>query len=162
MKTATPRFSGADRAPPRLLRAGVLVSICDGLFATAFGLFVRGVAPARMWQGVASVPLGKAAIDGGPSMVAAGLALHVLVAFTWSALMLLAVQRSHKLRAIIDSPYGVLKVASVLGPMIWLVMSLVLIPTMTHRMPAFTPAYFEMLVGHIFFVGIPMVWGIGT
>ena len=156
------RFQGAERVLPRLVRAGVLVSIIDGLFATAFGVFVRGVTPVRMWQGVASVPLGNAAIDGGMSMVAAGLALHVLVAFSWSALVLLAVQRSHKLRAVIDSPFGALKVASVLGPMIWLTMSLVVIPTMTHRMPAFTPAYFGMLVGHIVFVGLPMVLGVGT
>jgi hypothetical protein len=162
MSTATLRFSTNDRALPRLLRAGILVFITDGLFATCFGWFVRSTTPVHMWQGVASVPLGKGAIDGGPSMVLAGLALHMLVAFTWSALLLLSVQRSHRLRAIIDSPYGVLKVASVLGPMIWLVMSLLVIPTMTHRLPAFTPAYFEMLIGHIFFVGVPMVWGIGT
>ena len=162
MSTAALRFPSADRTLPRLVRAGVLVSIIDGLFATSFGLFVRGVTPTRMWQGVASVPLGKGAIDGGAGMVFTGLALHVLVAFTWSALLLLAVQRSHKLRAIIDSPYGTLKVATVLGPMIWLVMSLLVIPTLTHRLPAFTPAYFEMLVGHIVFVGLPMVWGIGT
>jgi hypothetical protein len=162
MSTAALHFSRTDRTLRRLLRAGVLVSILDGLFATSFGVFVRGVTPTHMWQGVASVPLGKGAIDGGAGMVLAGLALHVFVAFTWSALLLLTVQRSHRLRAIIDSPYGALKVAAVLGPMIWLVMSLVVIPTMTHRMPAFTPAYFEMLVGHIVFVGLPMVIGIGT
>ncbi|MDQ2664456.1 MAG: hypothetical protein M3Z05_00420 [Gemmatimonadota bacterium] len=162
MSSTTLRFAGADSSAHRLIRAGVLVSIVDGLFATAFGLFVRGVSAARMWQGVASVPLGKAALDGGMTTVGAGLALHMLVAFTWSGLLLMAVRRSYTLRAVIDSPYGILKVAAVLGPVIWLVMSLVVIPTMTHRLPAFTPAYFEMLVGHIFFVGIPMVWGIGT
>jgi hypothetical protein len=162
MSTATLRFSGNERALPRLVRAGVLVSIIDGLFATTFGVFVRGVTPTHMWQGVASVPFGKEAIEGGPSMVLAGLALHILVAFTWSALLLLAVQRSPRLRDIMDSPYGVLKVAALLGPMIWLVMSLLVIPTMTHRLPAITPAYFEMLVGHIVFVGVPMVYGIGT
>jgi hypothetical protein len=162
MATHALGFSTPDRALPRLVRAGVLVAVIDGLFATTFGVFVRGVSATHMWQGVASVPLGKTAIDGGTGMVLAGLALHVLVAFTWSTLLLVAVKRSHRLRAIIDSPYGVLKVASVLGPMIWLVMSLLVIPTMTHRLPAFTAAYFEMLVGHIFFVGVPMVWGIGT
>jgi len=162
MSTAALQFAPRERVLHRLLRAGLLVSLVDGLFATTFGIFVRGVTPTRMWQGVASVPLGKVALDGGPMYVAAGLALHVLVAFTWSALLLLAVQRSHRLRAVIDSPYGVLKVAAVLGPMIWLVMSLLVIPTMTHKLPAFTPAYFAMLVGHIFFVGVPMAWGIGT
>lgn len=162
MTTGALRISNTDRALPRLVRAGALVAIIDGLFATTFGVFVRRVTPTHMWQGVASVPLGKGAIDGGAGMVLAGLALHVLVAFTWSALLLLAVPRSHRLRAIIDSPYGVLKVAAVLGPMIWLVMSLLVIPTMTHRLPAFSAAYFEMLIGHIFFVGVPMVYGIGS
>ena len=162
MSASAQRHFSSDRALPRLVRAGVLVSIIDGLFATTFGAVVRGVTPTHMWQGVAGVLLGKGAIDGGLSMVVAGLALHVVVAFTWSMLFLLAVQRSHRLRAIIDSPYGVLKVASVLGATIWLVMSLVVIPAMTHRLPAFTPAYVEMLVGHIVFVGVPMVYGIGT
>ena len=159
MPTA-PRFRVAERALPRFVRAGLLVSIVDGLFATAFGVFVRGVTPMRMWQGVASVPFGRVAIDGGKGMVAAGLALHVLVAFTWSALLFLSMQRSHKLRAAVDSPYGVLKVASLLGPMIWLTMSLVVIPTMTHRMPAFTPAYFGQMLGHILFVAVPMLIGV--
>jgi hypothetical protein len=162
MSSATLRFAGADSSIHRLIRAGVLVSIVDGLFATTFGVFVRGVTATRMWQGVASVPLGPSAIGGGMTTVAAGLALHVFVAFTWSALLLLAVRRSYKLRAVIDSPYGVLKVAAVLGPMIWLVMSLLVIPSMTHKLPTFPPAYFGMLVGHIFFVGIPMVAGVGT
>ena len=46
------RFDDAGRALPRLVRAGSLVSVIDGLFATTFGVFVRGVTPTRMWQGV--------------------------------------------------------------------------------------------------------------
>ncbi|MEO8622990.1 MAG: hypothetical protein ABI625_18090, partial [bacterium] len=122
----------------------------------------RGIPVARVWQGVASVLVGKGALDGGLEMIALGLLMHFTVAFTWSALFLFAVRRSHWLRAVLDSPYGALKVATVLGPFIWLCMSLVVIPTLVHRMPAMTTAYFEMLVGHIVFVGLPMAAAIGS
>jgi hypothetical protein len=146
----------------RLLRAGLLVGVSDGLFASAFGVFVRGVPVTRVWQGVASVLVGKGAIDGGMQMVALGLLMHFTVAFTWSALLLFAVQRSHWLRAVLDSDYGILKVAAVLGPFIWLCMSLVVIPAFVHRMPVINVGYMEMLVGHIFFVGLPMAAAIGS
>ncbi|MEP7001671.1 MAG: hypothetical protein ABI969_14385, partial [bacterium] len=134
----------------------------DGLFASAFGVFVRGVTVSRVWQGVASVLVGKGALDGGVATIALGLLMHFTVAITWSALLLFAVQRSHWLRAVLDSPYGALKVAAVLGPLIWLCMSLVVIPALAHRMPAMTAPYFEMLVGHIVFVGLPMAAAIGS
>ena len=145
-----------------MLRAGGAVSVTDALFASAFGVVVRGVTVTRVWQGVASVLLGKAAFEGGRQAVGIGLAMHVAVAFTWSALFLVAVRRSHRLRAVLDSAYGALKVASVLGPGIWLVMSLAVIPALVHRLPAFNGAYLGMLVGHIFFVGWPMAVGIGS
>jgi hypothetical protein len=163
MSSAALSLSGKDSATARrLLRAGLLVAVSDGLFASAFGVVVRGVAVARVWEGVASVLVGKGALDGGPAMVALGVLMHVVVAFTWSTLFLFAVQRSHRLRAVLDSPYGALKVATVLGPFIWLCMSLVVIPLLVHRLPAITLAYVEMLLGHIVFVGLPMAAAIGS
>lgn len=162
MTPAALPLTGNNPGLHRLLRAGLLVGVSDGLFASAFGVFVRGVTVTRVWQGVASVLVGKGAIDGGAQMIALGIAMHFMVAFTWSALFLYAVQHSHRLRAILDSDYGILKVATVLGPFIWLCMSLVVIPSLVHRMPVINAAYLEMLVGHIFFVGVPMAAAIGS
>ena len=41
-------------------------------------------------------------------------------------------------------------------------MSLVVIPSLVHRMPVINAAYLAMLVGHIFFVGVPMAAAIGS
>ena len=47
----------------RLLRAGLLTGVVDGLFASVQSL-VTGSTLARLWQGVASVLLGKSALHG--------------------------------------------------------------------------------------------------
>jgi uncharacterized membrane protein YagU involved in acid resistance len=61
-------------------------------------------------------------------------------------------------RRVLASPHGVLKVAAVYGPCIWLMMSLVVIPLLTHRPPTLTYRWWIQLVGHFPFVGLPMVW----
>jgi uncharacterized membrane protein YagU involved in acid resistance len=68
--------------------------------------------------------------------------------------------RSSWIRAQLASPHGVLKVASLYGPFIWIVMSLAVIPLMTHRPPAITIRWLIQLIGHIPFVGLPIVWSI--
>jgi hypothetical protein len=146
----------------RLVRAGLLVAVCDAFFAMTAGAIIRGTPPARVWQGVASVVVGKDALNGGVPMTLLGVVMHVAVAFSWSALFLYAVTHSPKIRAVLDSDYGALKVAAVLGPFIWLVMSLVVMPVFTHRMPALTGYYIVMLFGHIVFVGLPMAAAIGS
>jgi uncharacterized membrane protein YagU involved in acid resistance len=51
----------------------------------------------------------------------------------------------------------VLKVASVYGPCIWLVMSLLIIPVLTQRPPAISIRWWIQLAGHFPFVGLPVV-----
>jgi hypothetical protein len=153
---------GESSTARRLLRAGLLVAVCDAFFAMTAGAIIRGTPPARVWQGVASVVVGKDALNGGVPMTLLGVLMHFAVAFTWSALFLYAVMHSPKIRAVLDSDYGALKVATVLGPFIWLVMSLIVMPVFTHRMPPLTGYYIVMLFGHIIFVGLPMAAGIGS
>jgi uncharacterized membrane protein YagU involved in acid resistance len=74
---------------------------------------------------------------------------------------LFLVMRSPWIRGLLASPYGVLKVASLYGPFIWLVMSLVVIPLRLHRPPAITIRWWVQLIGHFPFVGIPIVASIG-
>lgn len=142
---------------PRLLRAGLLTGVSDGLFASFLSVVVYHSTFSRLWQGVASVPLGRGALEGGPRTVAIGLAMHFTVAFTWSAVFLFLVMRSARVREVLASPWGVLKVASIYGPFIWLTMSMLVIPAFTHRLPTITSRWWIQLIGHIPFVATPML-----
>jgi hypothetical protein len=153
--TALPESNGR-----RLLRAGLLTGISDFLFACFLSIVVYNSTFARLWQGVASVPLGRTALEGGARTVAIGILLHFTVAFTWSAVFLFLLMRSARVRQILASPHGVIKIAALYGPFIWMFMSMVLIPLFTHRPPNITLRWWVQLLGHIPFVATPMLWAI--
>jgi len=146
----------------RLLRAGLLTGVTDGLFSSVLSVAFYGSTVTRLFQGVASTVLGKAAFDGGIPTALLGVLMHFGVAFGWSAVFLLLVRRSPSIRRVLSSPNGVVKVASVYGPFIWLVMSLAVIPLLLHRPPAINPRWWVQLIGHIPFVGVPIVATIGS
>lgn len=143
-----------------LIRAGVLTGIVDGLFATVLTVAGYNSTFARLWQGVASTLAGPRAFNGGAATTALGLVMHFGVAFGWSAVFLLLVSRSPALRRALASGGGVIKVAAVYGPFIWLVMSLVVIPLLVHRPPTITPRWWIQFIGHFPFVGVPIVWSL--
>ena len=163
MSTAAVSAPAIRRAPlPLLLRAGLLTGLTDGLFATVQHVVIsHSVTFTRLWQGVASVLLGKEALNGGGRTAAIGLLMHFGVAFFWSAVFLFLALRLAPLRRTIASPSGVVAVASVYGPMIWIIMSLVVIPLFVHRAPTITPSWWVQLIGHMVFVGLPIVGTIG-
>jgi len=144
-----------------LVRAGLLTGISDGLFATVLVIFFYGSTATRLWQGVASTLLGRTAFDGGIPVALLGLLMHFGVAFGWSAVFLFVVMRLRWVRALLASPYGVVKVAALYGPFIWLVMSLVVIPLLAHHAPTFNIRWWIQLIGHFPFVGLPIVASIG-
>ena len=76
-------------------------------------------------------------------------------------MFLLLVLSSSWLRGVLAAPYGVVAVAAVYGPLIWLVMSLAVIPALTHRPPAINIRWWVQLIGHAPFVGLPIVAMIG-
>jgi hypothetical protein len=141
----------------RLLRAGLLTGITDGLFASVLSIFFYGSTATRLFQGVASTLLGKEALDGGTSTALIGVLMHFGVAFGWSAVFLLLVMRSAWIRRVLSSRYGVVKVAAVYGPFIWMVMSLIVIPLLLHRPPTINVRWWIQLIGHFPFVGLPIV-----
>jgi hypothetical protein len=145
----------------RLLRAGTLTAIVDGTFACVLSL-IYGSTITRLWQGVASVLLGPDALTGGTRTALIGVLMHIGVAFTWSAVFLLAMTQSAALRRLRQSPGGLLKVACIYGPFIWMVMSLAVIPALAHRPPAITSRWWVNFFGHIPFVAIPMLLGAGA
>lgn len=145
----------------RLIRAGVLTGVIDGLFSGVLSAFFYGSTVARLFQGVAATLLGPDAMSGGMRTAAIGLAMHFGVAFGWSAVFLLIGMRLAIVRRVIESPAGALKVAAIYGPLIWMVMSLVVIPSLTGRPPAITYRWWVQFFGHIPFVALPIVSTIG-
>jgi hypothetical protein len=83
--------------------------------------------------------------------------MHVGVAFGWSAVFLVLYLRSATLRRELASTAGIIKVAAIYGPLVWLVMSLVVIPLLVGRPPQITVRWWVQLLGHIPFVAIPIV-----
>lgn len=136
----------------------VVTAAWDFVCASALGLFAYATPVSRFWQGVAATVLGPSALDIGARGVAAGLALHLLVAFTWSAVFVIALARSLTLRRWLARPLGAFAVAAIYGPVIWLVMSLAVIPFATGRLPALGFRWWVQIVAHVPFVTLPLVF----
>jgi len=154
--------SSFDRdALSRVARAGVLTGVIDGLFSSVLSVAFYNSTVSRLFQGVASTLLGAEAFNGGALTAAIGVLMHFGVAFGWSIVFLLVVKRASWIRGLLNSPYGTLKVASLYGPFIWLVMSLAVIPALLHRPPAINIRWLVQLIGHFPFVGIPIVASVG-
>ena len=151
--------SGRD-ALVRLSRAGALTAIVDFTFSSVLVTVFYHSTFARLWQGVASVPFGPAAIGGGTRWTLIGIGLHICVAFTWSTIFLVLYLTFGWLRRAVETPAGLLAVAAVYGPCIWMFMSFILIPTVTGRPPTITNRWWVQFFGHIPFVAAPMITGI--
>jgi hypothetical protein len=141
----------------RLIRAGVLTGVIDGLFSSVLSVAFYGSTVTRLFQGVAATLVGPDAFKGGTTTALVGVLMHFGVAFGWSAVFWLLVSRSSGIRRTLASPSGVIRVAAVYGPFIWLVMSLAVIPLLLHRPPAITIRWWVQLIGHFPFVGLPIV-----
>jgi hypothetical protein len=144
----------------RLLRAGLLTAVVDGSWAVVL-TFLYGRSQAMLWQGIAATLFGDRMLEGGAAAVALGVAMHVGVAFGWSAVFLLLATRSARVRRVLDSPYGPLKIAAVYGPFVWIAMSAVVIPLLTGRPLMITSRWWIQLLGHVVFVGLPIAWSVG-
>jgi uncharacterized membrane protein YagU involved in acid resistance len=140
----------------RLLRAWMLTAILDGLFSSALNVFAYGSTVKRLWQGVASTVFGAAALEQ-DTMAWVGLAMHFGVALTWSAVFLLAYKQSNWFRGLVDGPDGLWQGAVIYGPLVWVLMSIVVIPQLTGRPPAITYRWWVQFFGHAIFVGLPIV-----
>jgi hypothetical protein len=148
---------------PRTSFIGALVPVWlvtaawDAACATALSVFAYGTTAGGVWQGVAATVLGPTALSGGAA-VAAGLVVHLAVALTWSAIFVMAALALPALRGAIRTRGGALAVAAVYGPLIWLVMSLAVIPLATGRPARFGFRWWVQVVAHIPFVTVPLVF----
>ena len=141
-----------------ILVTWLVTAAWDFVCATLLSVFAYGSTFRRLWQGVAATVLGPAALTMPRRGVAVGLALHLLVALVWSAAFVLAAARSGRLRRAIARPAGAIAVASVYGPLIWLAMSLVVIPLATGRPASFGFRWWVQIFAHIPFVTLPLVF----
>jgi hypothetical protein len=141
-----------------LVRAGLLTGITDGLFAIVLNVAFYGSTVTRLWQGVAATLIGTSSFERGTESVLIGVLMHFGVAFGWSAVFLGLLGLAPRLRTVLESPSGPLKIAAVYGPFIWLVMSLMVIPLLLQRPPTITGRWWTQLIGHIPFVGLPIAW----
>ena len=158
MSATTVPYSTSNRDRlSRLARTGLLTGVIDGLFSSVLNVVAYRSTVSRLFQGVAGVLLGSEAFNRGTPAVVLGILLHFGVAVGWSAVFLFLVLRSPWVRRLLASPYGVAKVASLYGPFIWMVMSLAVIPILVHRSPTIGIRWWIQLIGHIPFVGIPIV-----
>jgi uncharacterized membrane protein YagU involved in acid resistance len=143
------------------VRAWLTTAVVDGIFSSVLAAFFYGSTVQRLWQGVASTVVGPNALTGGTRTVLIGVLMHFGVALGWSAVFLLLATRWASLRRVIAAPAGVVKIAAVYGPFIWLVMSLAVIPLLVQRPPAINFRWWVQLIGHFPFVALPIVAAIG-
>ena len=141
----------------RLARAWLLTFAVDGLFSSALTIFAYHGTFASLWQRVASVPLGPSALEGGSRTVIIGLLIHCCVALFWSSAFLMMTLASPWVRRVLAEPGGMLTLALVYGPLVWITMSCVFIPRFTGRPPTINYRWWVQFFGHIPFVAIPIV-----
>ena len=144
-----------------LLRAWLALTVVDGIFATTLPVVAYGQPLWRVWKGVASVLLGPTAMQGGTGTILFGLLMHASVALTWTTVFLVLALLSPRLRRIVATPAGILGVATLYGPAIWIVMSFLVIPRFTDRPPTVNFRWWVQLLSHIPFVAVPIVAAIG-
>src|SRR3954469_5185790 len=141
-----------------LLITWLVTAAWDFLCATALTVFAYKGTFAGLWRGVASTAFGQHMLTAGAQGVLAGIGAHLSIAFTWSAIFVSALAISAALRRVAARPTGSFAVACVYGPIIWLVMSLGIIPFLTGRSPSFTYRWWVQVFAHIPFVTIPLVF----
>lgn len=144
-----------DRRSPwlstgRALLVGTLaVGILDGLDAVVF-FGLRGVAPVRIFQSIASGLLGRAAFSGGWMTAILGGTLHFFIAFCVVGVFLAA---SRRLTFLVRRPivWGILY-----GVGVYLVMNRIVIPLSAAASGAPPwPVFVNGVLIHMFGVGLP-------
>ena len=129
----------------------------DAVFSSALAVFAYRSTLTRLWQGSRRSCSVLPPSRGERGRSSSGCCCYCTVALGWSAVFLALYLAWPRLRRALASPRGVLAVAALYGPAIWLVMSLAVIPLLGGRPPAFVFRWWVQLVGHIPFVAVPIV-----
>ena len=143
----------------RILAAGVVTGVVDGLFAVSLGcVYGAGCAPVRTFQGIAAGLVGReTALAGGAATFMLGITLHIFIATGWATGYGVGYQRWARLRELTASTLGLAATATGLGVFVWLAMNRVIVPlSFARTTPAFTQIWWVLLAGHPVFVGLPI------
>lgn len=134
-RTPIPVAQASSPARPSVVSAVVLAGLAGGavdfIYACVVGM-IHGRSVVRVWQGVASGWLGKAAADGGLGTAALGIVTHFGIATCMAATYALAAARVtllYRRPALCGAAYGLL---------LYVVMYLVVLPL---RFPAVFPRW---------------------
>ena len=147
-----------DRIWFPIIRAGLLTTVLDGIFAGILNTAWHGTFLGE-FQLIASTVLGPPAMHEGWRSMLFGLAMHATIAFTWSTVFALLVVRFRGVQSVVARRGGVLLAAVGYGTFIWLVMSFAVIPALVHRPPTLGIHWVELLLGHWFVVGPTILAG---
>jgi len=142
--------SSTGHAGAAILAAGLACGVLD-ITAAFVNWGLKGVAPTRVLQGIATGLLGRSSFEGGWSTAALGLACHFLVAFTATTVFYLA---SRRVPFLTNRPF-------VAGPLfgiaVYLVMYWIVIPLSRQRPAPFSwTATITAILIHIVCVGTPI------
>jgi hypothetical protein len=149
-----------DTTGRRLLRAWLLLAVIDFVWAIALSL-AYGRPAMSAFRGVATVALAPAWMPEMAPSAMLGVALHFGVALAWATVYLVLQHRSRWRARVSATRRGQAAIAIVYGPFIWIVMSALVIPMMTGDAVILSTRWVVQLVGHVFFVGMPVVLGAG-
>lgn len=137
------------RAGQAILIGTVAVGVLDILDAFVF-FGLRGVAPIRILQSIASGLLGRGSFQGGMRTAALGLVLHFFIAFCIASVYFLA---SRRIPVLIRHPIAL---GAAYGLAVYATMNFVVLPLSAAR--SGTPAGAVLINGlliHVFGVGLP-------
>ena len=134
-----------------ILVGGLIGGAIDITYAVGFSA-LRGVAPMRILQSVASGLLGASAFEGGIPTAVLGFFLHFFIALSWAAIFYLASRRIDFLtrRPIVSGVFY--------GVIIYFFMNLVVLPLSAFPRKVTFPAILLItgLLVHMFGIGVPI------
>ena len=159
MATASLSFPRDTSAAARILKAGAAVAILDGSYVVIVYVWILHLTTAsRIFQGIASRLIGKAALDGGAATAFLGVLLHFTVAYSWTIVFYLALRTFSSLREFTATTTGRIIAGTLFGATVWLVMNFVIVPAFGGK--SVTPPnwqFYTQLVWHMIAVGPPIV-----
>jgi uncharacterized membrane protein YagU involved in acid resistance len=135
-----------------VLAAGLLAGVLDGLDAVVYIGIMNGIPVPRVFQFIASGLIGVRAFHGGAAVAVLGVVLHFVIAMGAAAVFYLL---SLRLPVLIRRP---LLCGPIFGIGVFAFMHYVVVPlSATPRQPpASVAALLNLIVSHVFFVGIPI------
>lgn len=138
---------------PSLINAGLIAGSLDILLAFANAWWSGGISPERVLQFIASGLVGKQAFQDSPAMAVLGLAIHYVIAFSWTILFFWLYPKFRKI-----IPHKLLQ-GVLYGIFIWLVMNMLLLPI--SNTPALPYHWSDALKGAailIIAIGLPLAY----